>query len=493
MPWADRFLPATMTRLAVVAPNEHFRTALVAVADAGTVQLEVDEGTGAAAAALRRLASAGTAVTEGETSERVAGEAGAGNAGPGAACAAALLSALPPDLELLEQRRCTRLLAGESELERRTRAAVTADAVTAAAGWAPLRALPGLSARLTPLGAAVVRLRAPAGSEPPTLLRSRGLGASFRPLVELYTTVPYRDVDPSGLVGLAYVSMFGMMFGDVGHGALLVLAAAALRLGRPRWAAPARRAWPFVLGAGVASIGFGFAYGEAFGPTGAVPVLWLAPLDHPTALLAAAVADGAVLLAIAYAIGSVNRWREAGPLRAAVAGSGLAGSGLYAGLALVGAGWYLHRDVVLLAAGGTLCGTALLLVLAGLLAEAGLAPVGVFQASIETFDTVVRLGSNVVSFARLGAFGLTHAALGWVVWTATTSLWRHGPVGAAAAAVVFLAGNAIAFCLEALVAAVQALRLEYYELFSRIFAVEGAPFSPWHIPTAPPEELPCRG
>jgi V/A-type H+/Na+-transporting ATPase subunit I len=29
---------------------------------------------------------------------------------------------------------------------------------------------------------------------------------------------------------------------------------------------------------------------------------------------------------------------------------------------------------------------------------------------------------------------------------------------------------------------VQAMRLEYYELFSRLFAGEGQPFSPWRIP-----------
>ena len=33
--------------------------------------------------------------------------------------------------------------------------------------------------------------------------------------------------------------------------------------------------------------------------------------------------------------------------------------------------------------------------------------------------------------------------------------------------------------LEALVAGIQALRLEYYELFSRIFTSEGRPFRPW--------------
>ena len=79
-------------------------------------------------------------------------------------------------------------------------------------------------------------------------------------------------------------------------------------------------------------------------------------------------------------------------------------------------------------------------------------------------------------FARLAAFGLTHAALG------AGGVGRHDRrCGGAAArrssprSCVFLVGNAVAFALEALVAAVQALRLEYYELFSRVFDGEGRP------------------
>jgi len=49
---------------------------------------------------------------------------------------------------------------------------------------------------------------------------------------------------------------------------------------------------------------------------------------------------------------------------------------------------------------------------------------------------------------------------------------------------VFAAGTALAFSLEALVAAIQALRLEYYELFSRVFTGQGEPFRPWHVPVA---------
>jgi V/A-type H+-transporting ATPase subunit I len=43
--------------------------------------------------------------------------------------------------------------------------------------------------------------------------------------------------------------------------------------------------------------------------------------------------------------------------------------------------------------------------------------------------------------------------------------------------------------LEALVAGVQALRLAYYELFSRVFTLEGRPFRPWHLELSTVEEV----
>jgi V/A-type H+-transporting ATPase subunit I len=107
------------------------------------------------------------------------------------------------------------------------------------------------------------------------------------------------------------------------------------------------------------------------------------------------------------------------------------------------------------------------------------------------FDVVVRLGSNVVSFARLAAFGLTHAALGAIVWQGSTALWADGSlVGWVGAVLILLVGTAVAFALEALVAGIQALRLEYYELFSRVFESDGRPFRPWRLPTEDVEVTP---
>jgi V/A-type H+-transporting ATPase subunit I len=82
---------------------------------------------------------------------------------------------------------------------------------------------------------------------------------------------------------------------------------------------------------------------------------------------------------------------------------------------------------------------------------------------------------------------LTHAALAGVVWLAAVSAWNRGGFGIPAAIAIFVIGTTLAFSLEVLVAGIQALRLEYYELFSRIFDSEGRPFQPWHVPLAKTE------
>ena len=91
--------------------------------------------------------------------------------------------------------------------------------------------------------------------------------------METYATVPYADIDPSPVAGVVFVVMFGAMFGDAGHGLLLLLAGLLLRLGHPARFARFHAAWPFVVGAAIAAIFFGVLYGEFFGPTGVLPVL----------------------------------------------------------------------------------------------------------------------------------------------------------------------------------------------------------------------------
>lgn len=464
MRWREALSPIGMRRVALLAPADSLRDLLVSVADLGCVDLDDLGKTGTAlvspaAAALQRL-------------------------GHGAADVAVV--ARRPDLAGWESDDRADLLAGEAQLEERGARAITQGRVSALTGWVAADQVPPLTRAAAAADGAVVVLPSPRGVDPPTLLSRQGVARELAPLVETYATVPYRDVNPSVLAGVAYVLMFGMMFADAGQGLLLLLGALAVRSGRWVRLARLRPYWLFLAGAGLASTLFGALYGEFFGPTGVIPVVWLSPLEHAVTLLLVAVAIGALLLAGAYALGTVNRFREGGWRRAVYAPSGLAGASLFLGLGALAGGLYLHLGA-LVAAGALVAVAGVVVAFTGLLAAAGGGAAGVGQAVIELFDLVIRLGSNLVSFARLAAFGMTHAALGLVIWQGTTGLAQRGVPGVAGAVVVFVVGNALTLALEGLVAGIQALRLEYYELFSRIFEGEGRPFRPWHVPLAPTE------
>ena len=474
MSWLDAVTPVRMKRVALVAADESLRDVLVRVAGAAAVEIGPAAGeAGTPGPVAREAAPGGEAGTGSEAARRLRRA--------GRPVAGAALSVARPDLDALERAGRYELLAGEAQLEAYAAIAARRSGAMALPAWIPAGRVSDVATSLAAVGGAVVPLPYPRGIQPPTLVSGRPARRSVSPLVQTYGTVPYADIDPAWLAWAGYVLMFGMMFGDAGEGLVLIAAAVALRAGWPAWARRFRQAWPFVGGAGVAATMFGLLYGECFGPTGLVPTLWLDPLDHPLTLLLAAVGVGAFMLAGAYALGTVNRWREGGWPSALYAPSGIAGTTVFLGAGLAVAGWYSRQRMVL-AAGGVVALAGLALATVGFLAEAGGGVAGRLQASVEVFDLIVRLGSNVVSFTRLAAFGLTHAALGLLVWEGARALWHRGGAAAVAGVALFAVGTALAFSLEGLVAAIQALRLEYYELFSRLFVGQGRPFRPWQLP-----------
>ena len=319
------------------------------------------------------------------------------------------------------------------------------------------------------------------------LLRPPRLFRPFLALVTAYGLPRYGEVEPTVFAAVLFLLLFGMMFGDAGQGAVVCLGGLwAVLKGR----AAARDAGKVVFACGLSAIFFGFLYGGFFGMESFRKyALWRDPLaGDPLLPLKAALAAGVAVISLGLALNVVNRFRAGDLPGAALGRFGLAGLLFY---------W----SGVALAAG--LGGPRLLLPLMGLAAGCWLAtgPVqyllrrggeeekngGFFAAAAEAlagaFEGALLYLSNTVSFVRLAAYAMSHSALlasAWALRDAADKAW--GP-GSAAGLVAVVAGNAAAIGLEGLVAAVQALRLEYYEFFGKFFEGGGRPFRPFELET----------
>ena len=96
------------------------------------------------------------------------------------------------------------------------------------------------------------------------------------------------------------------------------------------------------------------------------------------------------------------------------------------------------------------------------------------QGFFELFETMLSYFSNTLSYVRIGAFAVSHAAMMEVV------LMLSGAESGTPNWLGVIAGNIFVCLLEGLVVGIQVLRLEYYELFSRFYKGSGREFKPFN-------------
>ena len=96
------------------------------------------------------------------------------------------------------------------------------------------------------------------------------------------------------------------------------------------------------------------------------------------------------------------------------------------------------------------------------------------QGIMEMVEVLLSYFSNTVSFIRIGAFAISHAAMMEVVLMLSGAEAGH-PNWA-----VVVLGNLFVCAFEGLIVGIQVLRLEYYELFSRFYSGSGYAFRPYH-------------
>lgn len=326
--------------------------------------------------------------------------------------------------------------------------------------------------------------------EPPTKLKNPKFFKPFEMFIRMYGLPSHNEMDPTIFVALTYTFIFGAMFGDVGQGLCLFIGGGILYKTKKMNLAG------IISIAGIFSTFFGFMFGSFFGFEGTIiKPLWLSPMHaminlpfvgqlNTVFIVAVAFGMGLILLAMIFQI--INAKKRGDKENMLFGPNGVAGLVFYG---------FLVLTIVLYMTGHKTPGNIMLAIFLGIpvilfflkeplgqLVE-GKKPktesgVGMFfvQGFFELFETMLSFFSNTISFVRIGAFAVSHAAmmevvlmLGGITDGAGTPNW-----------IVIVLGNIIVCALEGLVVGIQVLRLEYYEMFSRFYQGSGREFHPFN-------------
>ena len=321
---------------------------------------------------------------------------------------------------------------------------------------------------------------------PPTKLKNPKLFKPFEMYVQMYGLPAHDEMDPTMFVGLTYSFIFGAMFGDVGQGLLLLIGGGLLYYFKRIPLAG------IVATAGVFSTIFGFLFGSIFGFEDIIDAVWLRPIEHMTTLpfigklntvFVVAVAFGMGIILLSMVLHIINALRSHDIEAAWFDVNGVAGLVFYgsvvATIVLFMTGHKTPGGIVL----AVMFGVPLLLILfrepltkkiqkrADKMEESK--AMFLVQGFFELFETLLSYFSNTLSFVRIGAFAVSHAAMMEVV------LMLAGAEKGSLNWVVVILGNLFVCGMEGLIVGIQVLRLEYYEMFSRFYKGSGRTFDPY--------------
>lgn len=323
------------------------------------------------------------------------------------------------------------------------------------------------------------------GMTPPTKIKNAGPVKPFEMYTKMYGLPAYGEFDPTWLVALTYSVMFGMMFGDLGQGLVLLIGGAILYFTKKMKLAG------IVSCAGFCSSIFGILFGSFFGFEDILPALWLKPkeamielnfIGRINTVFVVAVAFGMIFTIILMLFNIYNGFKQKDFSTCLFGSNGIAGVIFYGFLVLV---VFLYMSdkalpatiVLILFIAIPLLFIALNTPLTNMInkkkaIEGG---VGMFcmEAFFDLFEICLSYFSNTLSFVRIGAFAVSHAAMMEVV------LQLAGYENGGGNIIGIIIGNFIVIGFEGLIVGIQVLRLEYYEIFSKFYKGTGREFKPF--------------
>jgi len=342
----------------------------------------------------------------------------------------------------------------------------------------------------------------------------------FENVVFSYGSPLYGTIDPTPLVAIFFTVLFGIMFGDLGQGLVLLLLGILSGKHGSRLLSRFRKFSVPLIAVGISSMVMGALTGEVFtneeiltGPIRAVTafitgrpmdrILVIMPLPEKGGSVVRlfyffgfTVGVGALLNSAGMIVNVANQFFLRKYEKALFAKTGLAGLLLFwyaifialrfaaslikPALYTFSFRWYDAAGLIVPLV-GIFFGSAIWRLLSGkrpVFAEGVM--VFIMEGFVEIIETVSTYVSNTVSFLRVGAFALSHAVLAYIVFRFSEEVVSI-PAGTAVSALILVFGNLVIIILEGLIVAIQVVRLQYYEFFSKFFTEVGVEFSPFRF------------
>lgn len=324
---------------------------------------------------------------------------------------------------------------------------------------------------------------------PPVKLKNNFFSKPFEYYTEMYGTPNYSEIDPSGFLAFTYSLLFGIMFGDVGHGIVLFIAALIM------YKLKGMELGKLLIPCSVSSTIFGFVFGSVFGFEHVLDPMYHAlfkleekPIEvmesHWTmTIIYGAVGIGMALVVVAMLLNIYSSFKRRDIGNALFGVNGVSGLVFYSSL-VVGLVCSMMFNIKIMTAPYIILLIVIPLILVFLREPLSELVKGekewmpkkwgafIVDNFFELFEVCLSYVTNTMSFLRVGAFVLVHAGMMQVVFVLASMFGQTGYI------ITVIIGNLIVAALEALLVGIQVLRLEYYEMFSRFYIGDGRMYKP---------------
>ncbi len=297
---------------------------------------------------------------------------------------------------------------------------------------------------------------------------------------KLYGIPSIFELDPTILTAIFFPLMFGMMFGDMGHGLSTLLLGVYLY---KKFRGSMKDLGGLLIYSGIASMFFGYLYGMFFFIEVLKPII--SPLYNIVQLIVISLLFGALEMEVGFIVNTINKFIEGDLFAAIFEYKGLFTVIMYFG-AVLAVTWdraqlnLIAKDPLFLSMGIFLLITMVSPIYKSVKEGHGIGE-GMSELIAVALEGTLALLSNSLSYVRLAAFAVIHEVFGVLaaqliagqeIFNLSNISFLLSPI--ALGSFIFI--NIAVMGLEGLLSFIQATRLTFYEFFTKFYRASGRPF-----------------